>query len=423
MFLRRIPEWVRHPPTPGVRGFAVLSAAEAAVRGSLVSVFPIAMYRAFQDSSLVTEVYFAIGVLSMTWGLLVPWLTRFVPRRVLFSLGALTYMASALLAIFGEGRVIAACLMMNMASTVTIFICLNAYVLDYVGNKNLGRCETLRMFYSAIAWTVGPAGGIWLMQWWTPAPFIVAGTAATVLLGVFWWMRLGNGKLITRARAPAQNPLAYLGRFFAQPRLIAGWLFAVFRSCGWWVYVVYVPVFSIEAGLGENVGGTALSISNAMLFLTPFMLRWAERRSVRHVVRIGFGVSGLAFVLAAFLAGWPWLTVAALMAGSMFLILLDIYGGLPFLMAVKPPERTEMSAVYSSFRDVSGVLTPGVAWLVLLVFPLPGVFAAAGVGLLAAWSIAGQLHPRLGAQRALTAIPATPPPPEADGGLDGVGRG
>ena len=29
---------------------------------------------------------------------------------------------------------------------VTIFICLNAYVLDYVGNKNLGRCETLRMW-------------------------------------------------------------------------------------------------------------------------------------------------------------------------------------------------------------------------------------------------------------------------------------
>lgn len=406
MFLRRIPEWVRHAPTPGVRGFAVLSATEAAVRGSLVSVFPIAMYRVFQDSSLVTEVYFAIGISSMIWGLMVPWLTRFIPRRVLFSLGALTYMTSATLAaVFGEGGAIAACLMMNMAATVTIFICLNAYVLDYVGNKNLGRCETLRMFYSALAWTIGPAGGIWLMQWWTPAPFVVAGTAATVLLGVFWWMRLGNGKLIARARAPTLNPVAYLGRFFAQPRLIAGWLFAVFRSCGWWVYVVYVPVFSIEAGLGENIGGTALSISNGMLFLTPFMLKWAERRSVRHVVRIGFGLSGLAFVLAAFLAGWPWLTVAALMAGSMFLILLDIYGGLPFLMAVKPPERTEMSAVYSSFRDVSGVLTPGVAWLVLLAFPLSGVFAAAGAGLLAAWSIAGQLHPRLGAQRALTAVP------------------
>ena len=74
-------------------------------------------------------------------------------------------------------------------------------------------------------------------------------------------------------------------------------------------------------------------------------------------------------------------------------------GGLPFLMSVKPSERTEMSAVYSSFRDVSGILTPGAAWLVLFFAPLPGIFVAAGIGLLAAWAVAGQLHPRLGAQR------------------------
>ncbi len=413
MFQRRVPEWLRHPPTPSVRGFAILSGTEAIIRGILISVFPIAMYRVFQDSSLVTEVYFAVGAFSMIWGLLVPWLTRFIPRRWLYTMGALTYMTSALLATFGESHMIAFALMMNMSATVTIFICLNAYVLDYVGNKELGRCETLRMFYSAAAWTIGPAGGIWLMQWWMPAPFLISGMATTVLLVIFWWMRLGNGKQISRARAPTLNPVSYLWRFFAQPRLISGWLFAVFRSCGWWVYVVYVPVFAIESGLGENVGGTVLSISNGMLFLTPFMLRWAQRHSVRHVVRIGFGLSGLAFILATALSGWPWLTIGSLMTGSAFLILLDIYGGLPFLMAVRPSERTEMSAVYSSFRDVSGVVTPGVAWLVLLVVPLSGVFAAAGAGLGAAWLIAGRLHPRLGfkppqAAKLAAAVPAGP---------------
>lgn len=38
-----------------------------------------------------------------------------------------------------------------------------------------------------------------------------------------------------------------------------------------------------------------------------------------------------------------------LVTGSLFLVLLDICGGLPFLMSVKPSQRTEMSAVYSSF--------------------------------------------------------------------------
>jgi len=80
-----------------------------------------------------------------------------------------------------------------------------------------------------------------------------------------------------------------------------------------------------------------------------------------------------------------------------------VVAGLPFLMAVKPSQRTEMSAVYSSFRDVSGIITPGLAWVVLQFSPLAGVFVMAGVALLAAWMIAGTLHPDLGvpgAQRA-----------------------
>jgi hypothetical protein len=87
------------------------------------------------------------------------------------------------------------------------------------------------------------------------------------------------------------------------------------------------------------------------------------------------------------------------MAGSIFLILLDVSAGLPFLLAVKPSERTEMSAIYASFRDVSGILTPGAAWLVLLVAPLSGVFAAGGAGLLCTWVLARKLHPRLGRAR------------------------
>jgi hypothetical protein len=44
-------------------------------------------------------------------------------------------------------------------------------------------------------------------------------------------------------------------------------------------------------------------------------------------------------------------------------------------------------------------MTPGVAWLVLLVAPLHGIFAVAGLGLLGAFAVAGRLHPRLGTLR------------------------
>ena len=373
----------------------MLSALDAMIRGFLVSVYPLAMYRAFGDPALVSQLYFLIGVLSLVAGLLVPWLTRFLPRRWMYTVGVGLALAGCGLGMLG-GQWVALALLCSTIATVTIFVCLNAYVLDYIARVDLGRTETLRLFYSAVAWTVGPVTGVWLTQAWEGAAFLLSAFFALVLLGVFWVMRLGNGKLVARARGPAPNPLAYLGRFFAQPRLIAGWLFAVVRSCGWWVYVVYLPIYAVESGLSDQTGGIALSLTNALLFTTPLMLRWMQARTVRRTVRTGFLVSGLAFTLAAVLSPLPWAAVLLLMAGSVFLILLDISGGLPFLMAVRPAERTEMSAVYSSFRDVSGILTPGAAWLVLLAAPLSGIFAVVGAGLLAMWVLAGRLHPLLG---------------------------
>jgi MFS transporter, ACDE family, multidrug resistance protein len=400
MLERAVPEWLRHPPagvgrTPSARAFAALAGIEALIRGTLLSVLPLAIYTALGDARSVSAVYFAVGLTSLAFGMLLPWINRRVPRRWLYTLGGGFYILGCLLGMMG-GPFVMAALACCTLGTVTCFICLNAYVLDYIAKVDLGRTETLRMFYSAFAWTAGPVTGVTLWLVHPALPFGLGAVFALALIATFWWLRLGNGKLIARARGPAPNPLAYLGRFFAQPRLIAGWLFAVIRSCGWWVYIVYLPIFAIENGLPERLGGSVVSFTNALLFATPLMLRWVQRGSVRRAVRTGFLVSGAAFLLAAAAAPVPLLTVALLMAGSCFLVLLDIAGGLPFLMAVKPSERTEMAAVYSSFRDVSGIVTPGLGAMILLVAPIQGLFAAAGLGLVAMFLVAGRLHPMLG---------------------------
>ncbi|MFN3953685.1 MAG: MFS transporter [Pararhodobacter sp.] len=403
MLERAVPEWLRHPPAaaaraPGARAFAVLSAIEALIRGTLLSVFPLAIYAEVGDARTVSAIYLATGVISLLVGLMLPWVNRRIPRRWLYTCGAGLYVLGCGFGVLGGlwgGLWIVPALLCCTLATVTAFICLNAYVLDYIAKADLGRTETLRMFYSALAWTLGPVSGVLLMNLWAPLPFLLGAFFALVLVAVFWALRLGNGKLITRARGPAPNPLAFLGRFFAQPRLIAGWLFAVLRSCGWWVYIVYLPIFAIESGLPESLGGSLVSSTNALLFLTPLMLRAVQVASVRVAVRMGFLCSGLVFVAAA-LVPYPVLAVALLFAGSVWLVVLDIAGGLPFLMAVKPSERTEMAAVYSSFRDVSGIMTPGVGALVLWVAPVQAIFGVVGAGMLAMYLVAGKLHPMLG---------------------------
>ena len=399
MALRYTSLELRHARSPKIQHFALLAGLEAAVRGSLISAMPLAVRDAMGSTLGSTKIYFIVGLVSLVWGLMVPWANRKIPRRWMYTGGACLYLVGSTLAIFGTSQTVALGLLLNAMATATTFVCFNAYVLDYVDRVDLGRTQSLQMVYAATPWAVGPVLGVWLYSLWAPAPFLLAAGFALALLAAFWVLRLGNGKQITRARRPAVNPLAYLGRFFHQPRLIAGWLFAVIRSTGWWVYVVYLPYFCIEQGLGDKVGGVALSTSNALLFASPLMLRLVRRSSVRVTVRGAFAICAGLFVLSGLFAPWPWLTVFAMMGASVMLVMLDVVGGLPFLMSVKPSERTEMSAVYSSFRDVSSILTPGAAWLVLAVAPTAAIFAVCGVGMGLAWTIAGRLHPRLGTLR------------------------
>lgn len=401
MATRYLPLLLRHSPTPRVENFALLAGIEATVRGTLISAMPLVVYEGLGSAEATSSAYFWAGIVALIWGLLVPWFTRHVPRRWMYTAGCLLYLVGMALAVIGTPLAVPLALMCLASATATTFVCFNAYVLDYIDRSDLGRSQSTQMVYAAGPWAIGPMTGVWLHDWWAPAPFLLAGAVAVLLLMVFWVLRLGNGKQIQRAKGPALNPLAYLGRFFRQPRLIAGWMFAVMRSCGWWVYVVYLPIFCIEAGLGGKVGGVALSISNALLFISPMMLRYARRTSVRRAVRMAFGLCGICFLASAAFAPLPWLAVLAMMAASVFLVLLDVVGGLPFLMAVKPSERTEMSAVYSSFRDVSGILTPAAAWVVLVPFgaPLAAFFAVTGVGMLGAFGVASRLHPRLGTLR------------------------
>ena len=384
---------------PKLRHFALLAGLEAAVRASLISVMPLAVRDATGSTLGSSKVYFVVGLISLTWGLMVPWAIRKVPRRWMFTAGCSLYFIGMALALIGTPLTVALALMSNAMATATTFVCFNAYVLDYVARENLGRGQSLQMFYAATPWAIGPVLGVWLYSHWRVAPFVMAGCFAATLLTTFWILRLGNGKAISKARRPAVNPVAYLGRFFAQPRLIAGWSFAVIRSTGWWVYVVYLPYFCIEQGLGNKVGGIALSISNAILFLAPALLRLARKRCVRVSVRMAFGLCAAFFLLSSLVAPLPWLTVLAMMAASVLLVTLDVIGGLPFLMSVKPSERTEMSAVYSSFRDVSSIVTPGMAWAVLAFAPTAAIFTATAGLMGLAFATAGRLHPRLGVKR------------------------
>lgn len=399
MVQNRLPLVEFPPAKPGVNSFAILAACEASARATLVSVYPVLMYRALGSAASVSEVYVLIGLSGLLCALCVPLLARFVPRRWLYTLGVLIMIAGSVLGGFFNARFVPYAVAANSVGLVILAVCFNAYVMDYVERSSMGRNESRRLLFSGIPWSVGPFLGVVLMDWHPQIPFMISIAACLVMLSFFWHLRLGDGKIITKARRPPTNPLRYIPRFFRQPTLVAGWFFATMRSVGWSVYIIYVPIYAVKSGLSDQVGGLTLSISNGFLFLTPFMLGFLQKTSVRNAIMTGFAGSGILFLAATLLSGFPWPAIAVLVSATLFLVLLDVSGGLPFLLTVKPSERTEMAAVYSTFRDVASVGSPVFVRLVLAFTSVQGVFAAIGLVLVGCAVVARRTHPALGKRR------------------------
>jgi predicted MFS family arabinose efflux permease len=386
-------------PVPAPRAFALIGAGEAATRALILSVLPIAAYRALGDAQALSAAYLAAGIAALALSLATPTLARWIRRRHLFALGAASFLAASVCGAVGGAAAIGA-IAFNAFGAVLVGVSYNAYLMDYVPRDRLAATESLRLFWSAAAWTAGPFLGVLLMEEVHPAaPFVASGAAAAALFATFRALGFGDGRAIRRARPAA--PLAHLGRFLRRPRLVGGWALATARSCGWVAFFVYAPVFTVESGLGEKLGGFIVSAGQAYLFAAPLMARWMARRGVRPAVVLGFAGGAAAWAVAAMLTeAAPLGAAAALLVTGLFMVLLDVAASLPFLMAVKPSERTEMSSVFGTFRDVSSVATPAIGAAVLAVAPLAGVFAAVAAGYAAAAVAARRLPRRLGRPRA-----------------------
>ncbi|MGK0273354.1 MAG: ACDE family multidrug resistance protein, partial [Cocleimonas sp.] len=129
MYQRRIPDLLRHAPVLGVKSFAVLAGIESATRAIMISVYPIAMYKTFQDPEKISEIYLLIGIFSLIGSLFVPWASRFVPRRKLYTMGVLSLMTGTLCALIGGHILLPIGLSITALAIVTIAICFNAYVM------------------------------------------------------------------------------------------------------------------------------------------------------------------------------------------------------------------------------------------------------------------------------------------------------
>ena len=263
----------------------------------------------------------------------------------------------------------------------------------------------MRIFYSAGAWTVGPALGVFLGQSVAPwAPFAFSTVCAAVMLGYFWFLRLKADPSLAVPSGPTPSPQANIKRFLQQPRLIMAWLIALGRNCWWVMFFIYTPIFAVESGLGAEVGGLLVSLGTGFLFLMPLWARLLRRIGLRRLLIGGFATAGLLTVLVSGSLAAPWVATAFLLAAALTIGSLDAIGNMPFMLAVRRRERPEMTTVYSTYRDSAELVPPGLFAILLRTFELPVVFLVGGLGTLLVAALCRKVHPRLGLYRRVRAV-------------------
>jgi ACDE family multidrug resistance protein len=397
----RYPLFLRRLAAPGAEAFAALSALETATRSLLVAVLPLQALSLTGDAQGVSTMFFMASSVGLIGGLCVPMIVRHTARRVVYTGGLVMIMFAVVLMAQDALPVFAAGMMMRAVAVATLTICLNLYIMDFVARRDFTRSEPMRLFYAAGVWMAGPVSGVWLGTHVHPAaPYAAAGVMGVACLSYFWFLRLTDNPSLRQPVHKTPSPLVNIPRFMAQPRLRAAWLLACGRGVWWVVFFIYVPIYAVEAGLGEVAGGAIVSCGAGLLFLMPVLSPLSRRFGIRAMFLVGY--TGAAIACFAIVAMWgaPWLGVALIMCATLSMVVVDTGGNVAFLLSVHPGERPEMTSVYSTYRDISETGPPGLFSLILRVAELPAVFLTCGVALLASTVLASRLHPRLGQVRA-----------------------
>ena len=350
--------------------FARLNALEGIARSLLMGVIPLLALEALGSKEMVTRAYLLASILTLAITLNFAMLERLLQRRWVVTLGVACTLIAMTILILGEGMIMALGIGLQQAAASLFSVCLSLYIMDYIGKQDLIYTETRRMLYVGIVWMVGPSLGLWLWgnaaSW---APFMLTVIAAASMLSYFWYLRLGHGQGIQKARSHSVNVLKIIPRYFKQRSLRIAYWITMSRSIFWVTLFIYGPIYVIEAKLPVWVAGGLLSLVSALLLISPLIRRFAERVGTRPTIIIALVLVGSSMSIL-YVIGEPkpiglifW--VSAALGG----VTLDVLGNIPFMRMVKPRERTEMTMIFSTWREGSQLLTPLLVSIVLLFAP------------------------------------------------------
>lgn len=376
--------------------FARLNALEGIARSLLVGVIPLLALEVLGSKELVTRAYLFASILTLTITLNFAALERLLQRRWVVTLGAGCMLAALLILLFGDNMVLALGVGLQQASASLFSVCLSLYIMDYIGKKDLIYVESRRMLYAGMVWMIGPTAGLWLWEevsgW---APFLLTAAGSAGMLFYFWYLRLGHGQGIQPARSHSVNVFRIIPRYFGQRALRIAYWVTLTRSIFWVTLFIYGPIYVVEAKLPTWVAGVLLSLTSALLLISPLIRRLAGRVGTRLTIICGLLLVGSSILMLNIIGDAKPIGLLFWVSAALGGVTLDVLGNIPFMRMVKPRERTEMTMIFSTWREGSQLLTPLLVSMVLIFAPFETYYILLALLLFGAAIMASFLPRRL----------------------------
>ena len=352
-------------------------------RGVLLSVIPLQALSLLGDAQRVSVLFFGVSAAGIVFSVCVPMLIRRMGGNRTFHMSmwamvvAAPLVAASIVVAFTLGMVFYG------FSVAASEVSTNVYVMQRVHRQALSRFEPKRVIAVVVALSIGPWLGVYLESRVAhELPYQIAALFALSSILYFRWLGLARYRLqISIART--SNPVEQLKRFFEQPRLRLVWILSIARSCWWVMFIIYTPIFMALNGKSDLLGAAIVSIGSAWTITVPLWGWLGRRYGLRFLFSLGYGVTSVITLLAfAWADSHLYLTLSLIFA-ALGATILDGAGNVLFFRAVRPWERSEMTGIFLTYRDLGQLTTPGLFALSLKVFALPSVFFAASLWMLA----------------------------------------
>jgi MFS family permease len=360
-----------------------MNSASMAVLGSLISLVGLNI---LDNSTVALSLsLFLSALISLPIVLYTGSLINLLTRKYVFTIGVFIALSGNLMFLLDTPITFVLANACRMAGGGLMFMCISLYTMDFTPRKLLARAESRKFLFAGISWLIFPFVGTWM---WVnvdhQAPFLLSIMLISILIAIFWWLRISEAQNIKPPKSGNLDFIKNVRRYFGNPHMRVAYLIAVARSSSWVVFFTYGPIYLRDAGISTQWIGLFMGGIMAVLLLSSRFAAIAQYIGIRKTILLSFFMAGISMITLGLLPEPTIWGLLLLLLASLGFDMLDIIGNIPFMRMVTPKVRVEMTSVFSTWREMSFVVTPGLSAFILIFTDISGLFLVLGIVLVIA---------------------------------------